>query len=105
MSLLEQALAARAQLLGGLGFGWPRQRFWVAEWEFEEIERGTRGVEGVWDRMVGGGGGGRGVEGGLEVEIVEGENHVSLIMCFFYGFSFLVFCVLGYRDEFEITWE
>lgn len=82
----------------GKGKGWmgPKMRFFLGEWEFDEIVRGTEGCEGVWEEVFGGegdgeeegegngsedgdGDGAEGGQGGLDVEMVWGENHVSYV--------------------------
>ncbi|KAH7356392.1 Alpha/Beta hydrolase protein [Rhexocercosporidium sp. MPI-PUGE-AT-0058] len=61
--------------------GWPKMRWLLSEWEFEEIVRGTEECVEAWEEAFGDseeGEDGEG-DGGLEVEMVWGENHVSYV--------------------------
>ncbi|KAH7408003.1 Alpha/Beta hydrolase protein [Cadophora sp. MPI-SDFR-AT-0126] len=62
---------------GEKGWRGPKMRFFLGEWEFEEIVKGTEGCEGVWEE--GFGGEDEDGAGGLDVEMVWGENHVSYV--------------------------
>ena len=76
---------------GGKGWTGPRMKFFLGEWEFGEIIRGTEGCEEVWEEAFGGEGEAEGEgsedegdegdegEGGSDFEMVWGENHVSYV--------------------------
>ncbi|KAG4442118.1 hypothetical protein IFR05_002404 [Cadophora sp. M221] len=60
---------------------WPRMSWFLSEWEFEEIVKGTEGCQEAWGEVFGEDEEGEDEEGngGLDVEMVWGENHVSYV--------------------------
>lgn len=49
---------------------WPKSKFFLAEYEFEEIVKGTTGLLDCWRENM---------DRELLVEVLEGENHVSYV--------------------------
>lgn len=91
VALFREAAEGMKKEGGGKGWTGPRMKFFLGEWEFEEIIRGTEGCEEVWEEAFGGEGEAEGEgsedegdegdegEGGLDFEMVWGENHVSYV--------------------------